>query len=656
MRDLWRRASISDRILLGYLAVIAAGFCVLSVFGVTQSSLGIGNLQVDGQTSDDVLVGQPRHIRGDEFSRSSPLVLGQAAVCSADFTSPLSEDPTVTAATVNSGWAEHVVFFDRTLIQVSCGLPDQIQFAGYWWLWILLAAAGLPLLLRLWAVPLPLIAFATLGSILAPSNMWWSFSPMQPVALASAVACAIGLAGRGTGRIRIFGGVLAVAVGTVALARLPFAYFPFAFPLALSIILPMFAAAVANPRTRRAAIVVSVSILVCGAALALAVLAENRAALDALTNTVYPGDRRESGQLQNLGFVFGAPFLGELQFLPSELQGTNQSEISTAWSIAIVPVLIIAARSAPIATWLGARAPVFWTLSTVLAAWFSWVLFNWPTQLGQALPLVSSIPPDRVAAVIGIPAVLLLAVVLAPRWAPDAADARPSPVGPGIVVPATAVLLVAGSSLQNSYMPFLGSVTVLGIAVLVALSFAAMGSSYARLRAAGLVVALVGMALTVWRVSPVMVGVGDIRGSEAAAAVVSLAGARDPADGYWAADSWELTTLLVSNGIPTMNGDQWTGPTDLWLVLDPDRTEEAAWNRAASVIGFVWNPSLEGPVISSPQSDLIRIEISPCDPVLAELGVIRIVATAALTAACLGPEAVFEYSAVQRYIYAIDGS
>lgn len=641
--------SRDDRIFAGYVAVVACAYLVLALLGITQSSIGTSGLQTDGQTSSGVVFGDPRPIRGDEFSRSSPFVLGEAASGDSDFYSPLGQDPSVTATTANYTLFEHIVFFDRSLVQAAAGLPDDMQFAAYWWLWVAVTAVALPLLLRFWGVPLPLMLLGTAAILISPSNAWWSNSPVQPVALSAVVASAIGLAWKNPGRWRPAWLIGLALIGALCLARLPFAYLPFSLPIAAAIIIPTFMMGVARKQTRRVTVLFSVAVVALGGALALGVILENQAAFEALNNTLYPGERRSTGQLLNLGFVFGAPFLGLLQSNP-ELVGTNQSELSTGWSFLAVPALIVAAARRPAA--LQRVAAI--ALAFILGCMFSWVLYNWPQGIGTAIPLVSAIPPQRMAAVLGIPAVLAIVVSLTSIW-DDAGPERPSRFRTPLTVAAAVLflLLIAGSTLQTTYLPGLTPWLVLRVALYASLCLVALMVKHPSVRAVGAALAVLGMSATVWRAAPLMDGLGDIRNSTAATTVVNLAGGREPGDGYWAADAWPLSTLLTSNGIPSLSGDQWTGPSDQWLVLDPDRRFETAWNRGASVVSFVWDPTATQPTISNPQSDQIVITVSPCDPALQELDLKYIITQQELEAPCLTSVGQFRFSGTEVQVYEI---
>ncbi len=371
----------------------------------------------------------------------------------------------------------------------------------------------------------------------------------------------------------------------------------------------------------------------------MGVLAENGQAAQALAETAYPGQRRTAGTALDIGFLLGAPFLGILQDDPG-LLAKNQSELSSSWTILGIAALLVVAAVRP----LRASRHALLALGFILAGAFTWILYTWP-EIGEAIPLMSNVPPFRLAAVIGIPATLAFALAIAPLWTsqPDVGRRR-ARLGLTLSIGTVLALLFAGSHLQADYLPELSSVRIALISLAAALGIALMAADTARARQVGAVVLMVGMAATVWRVSPVMDGLGDLRDSQASDRVVELAGTRSPEDGYWASDSWDVSALLTANGVPALTGDQWTGPTDLWRTLDPGGDYENTWNRGASVIYFAWDTAATAPLITLGRPDQILVRASPCDPALRELDLAFAVSATPLSAACLRDEGTIDYS------------
>ena len=136
--------------------------------------------------------------------------------------------------------------------------------------------------------------------------------------------------------------------------------------------------------------------------------------------------------------------------------------------------------------------------------------------------------------------------------------------------------------------------------------------------------------LTTIAVNPFQVGVGDLRSSAAALELREVQ--RDSPDGsYMAADNLFAGAILAANGIPALSGQQFGGPDpQVWRILDPTGSSEAAWNRGGSNVVFSWAPAGTPTHIANPNADVIVITIDPCSPQLSALGLTAVVASAQL--------------------------
>ena len=87
----------------------------------------------------------------------------------------------------------------------------------------------------------------------------------------------------------------------------------------------------------------------------------------------------------------------------------------------------------------------------------------------------------------------------------------------------------------------------------------------------------------------------------------------DKEESYWASDSGAVDAIFMANNLNSLSGQQLIGPEiSAWLQIDPDRQSESAWNRGASYISFAWGSS-QVPNITTPNGDVIQIEIDPCE-------------------------------------------
>ena len=67
-------------------------YVLLVLLGVTQSSIGIGNLREDPAAPTGIMIGPGLGIRSDEFLTSTPIRLGAAATGAAEDFNPLTAD------------------------------------------------------------------------------------------------------------------------------------------------------------------------------------------------------------------------------------------------------------------------------------------------------------------------------------------------------------------------------------------------------------------------------------------------------------------------------------------------------------------------------------------------------------------------------------
>jgi hypothetical protein len=287
----------------------------------------------------------------------------------------------------------------------------------------------------------------------------------------------------------------------------------------------------------------------------------------------------------------------------------------------------------------------------VTAALALWVAVDWPHALGaHAFPL-TLVPPERMAQVLGIVATIAFAFVLS-AWSrfPGVGRSRIALVSGALAGLFTAL---GGRTLRSEGLPTLpiGAIafTALVVALVVGLAVLRPDSPLA-LAALPLLAVLVVVAA-----NPLQRGFGDLRSSPAAAAVRST-GAMLGDDGYWASDDPAVDALLMSNGQPSLSGQQWIGPREsAWRILDPADDSRTAWNRGASYIVFRWQPG--APIrIRTLARDLIEVRADPCAPVLRQLGLRLVVSQRRLAAGCLIPRGTIPWGYAERLVYALPAS
>ncbi|GIG24831.1 DUF7657 domain-containing protein [Cellulomonas denverensis] len=619
-------------------------YLLLTVCGVTMSSIGIDSLREDptGATSDQL--GDATLIRTDEYLTSSPMAIGVMATGQGEDLNPLTAPQGFTSMLPTSP-VSSVVLAENAVLRLGSVLPDQMLFAARWWLPTLLLFLGMPALLR------PLVGsrwpglFAAVLIAFSPATAWWSLSPLSLWGFTVAGTAALYRAATGAAERRPWWrNLLWAAAAALLLARTPLHYQPWAITAAPAILAVGIVPLLVRREGRRARIL---TVAVVGAAsllLAAGVFWENRASIAATSATVYPGARSTSGHAVPMELLFGATSLGGLKDAP--LSQLNPSEISSSFLIAGVVALLLLLvgvqfRSAE------HRAAV-WALLVCAAPWAAWSALSFG-GIGHRIPLANLVTPERAATMLGFLAVLLLALVL-PGWR-ERGGWR---VTTGTVI---AVVLVAGyaaSRLMMSTMPALTtrevtlSLVVLGLLVGLLVARPRWWVGYVASGAAAL--------LLVWQVNPILIGLGDLRGSAVAQEMLTL-GEESRADGVlWASNDTGVDALFAATGVPSLSSRQMAGPDqDAWQALDPGGAAEGVWNRGGSFIQFAWtdDPTLS---FSNPAPDRIQISGSACTvhDRIPELE--RVVSTTPLDADCLTEVDTFTWGGVEQRVYEVTGA
>jgi hypothetical protein len=433
------------------------------------------------------------------------------------------------------------------------------------------------------------------------------------------------------------------AVAALCVAKAALGYAPWTIPLAMAVFFPTLAAALASGG-RRLALVCLGCVFAAGVAVAALIVVQS-GAVDVIAGTVYPGSRRSLGEFVGLGLLFGAPHTWILQVGTTIAPGTNESELTSAYLVLAVPSLVLAFA----VRWraLPAQAPAI-AASAVLLGSLAWVVVDWPASIGLRLTPLTLVPPDRMAQVVGLIATIVFALVLS-AWAD--APCRDRRIVSAVTFGLTALATVLGGrTLREEGLPRLPLAAIVVVAVVVGLAVAvAVWRPDRSLALAALpLVAL----LVVFAANPLQRGLGDLRGSRAAAAVTETG--RSLGDGErWASDDFTFDALLMAAGQPSLTGQQWVGPREsAWTVLDPRGRSRSSWNRGASYIRFEWTPGkLTRIDILGP--DAIRVRIDPCAPALRRLGVVLVVSIAALDAPCLGYKGRIAWGGADRWVYGV---
>lgn len=623
---------------------VAAALVALSALGITSSSLADAKLsETPGHYAPGLATGAPRAIRADEYRRSTPWQLGLIARGSESFGTPLGYADVALVAASARGPAGVLLHPEAVLLTRANALPADVLFAFVWWLPVGIVAVLLPLWLTRLGVRSSIALSASALVLLAPTVHWWSLWSLGVLAapLVSALLVLWGVerwAARGTNALSL----VALAVAAVGIARAAVGYAPWTIPLTATILAPTVAWLLTSERRRLGVVALGGTVL-AGGALAVVLVAQS-GALDVLGETVYPGGRRSLGEFVGLDLLFGAPHLWLLQ-APPLIVGTNASELSTGYLVLAIPAVAMALgiRWSDVGR---VRAPAA-AAGGVAALLATWVVVDWPGFFSWFFPM-TLVPPDRMAQVLGLSATIAFAFVLtAWRAAPRM---RRMPVAVASAVVAGLATLLGGFALRDDPLPDLPGWVVVVVSVLVGLAIFAIVRYPASPRALALAPLLA--LVVVFAANPLQRGLGDLRGSEAAATVTTAGD--DLRDGeYLAADSLEVDALLMANGVPALSGQQWLGPNeDAWRVLDPSERSRDEWNRGASYVVFSWAPG-EPTRVRAVAEDIVQVRTDPCGDAVRQLGLRVAVSSRPLRAPCLAETGTFRWGATEQRLYAI---
>ena len=587
-----------------HVIVPVAAYVVLVLAGVSQSSIGIHSLREDPRDPSGTMIGDARSIRSDEFLTSTPLNMGVTATGSTDYFNPLAA-PQQPLSGLPSGPVSSVVLFDSTALLLGPWLPDAMLLAAHWWIGLLLLALAAPPFFAMLGGSRRVGYLIAALIVFSPATVWWSFGPSSTLGFALGGAVALHRCASAAVESRRGSAVAWGLLSALLLARTPLGYPPWVLILVSSVLLvTVLGIVVPSPRRGRAMLAVTATGLTT-ALLLFAILFEGRDAYRALADTVYPGQRLSTGGPQSLQDLLGATSLATLtDTMP--VTGTNASEISSSFAICFLVAILLLARGVTFRD-SGHRAAVI-GLAVVSAWWLAWATMDFGTA-GTHIPLVNMVPPARSADVVGYLALLLLGLVLP--------AARPRNEWLFCVMTAGACVVVvayAGSILRLQNLPELSltaiwvSSLVVGLVVVALMRWPHGPSSY--------VFAGLCALLLAWDVNPVLIGLGDLRGTPVADQMLDN-GKIARADGsVWASDTSTVDTLLIATGVPSLSGRQTAGPApEAWQRLVPDPAAEPLWNRTRlRLVPVDGQPRPDGREPPSRRRAHLRLTVHRCRP------------------------------------------
>lgn len=618
-------------------AFVGLLYAALTAAGATTTSIAMPHLTAEGQELSDHW-GQIQPIRSDEYNVFTPLTLSMRATGGEPALSPFGEEASL-AHRYPVGPFQSVAFWDTLLLRSAAWLPDAQIFAAHWWLPSLLVLLCMPTWFVLMGARRSLGWLAGALVVFAPTNFWWSLQPTEVLAYTLAGCTAMLAAAERFRRGQRAVPVILCVLGGISIAGLPSNYLIWALLLGGGVLLASSVRLIAAADRSAWGALLLTGVIAGG--LGAGVMLEGLPGLESLTSTIYPGHRRASAAPVGIGILFGAPLLSALD--GASPTAFNQSELSTGFNAALLVLPLAWLASARRVLTRERLAEV--ALSAWGLGWLAWCIVT-IGNLGESIPIASSVPPMRAAQSIGVIGVIALCLALS--------HVRPGQGRLALLAGSGTALLTlqAGALLRQDALPEMDLTVLWGASL-----------------AAGIVVGLllwapqswVGPALAstaavavVLTASPLQFGLGDYRGSQASQVLADARTASDGADGLWASDLSSFDSLMLANGITSISGFQRSGPDpEQWRRIDPDGAYEEAWNRGGGYSVWQWDEG--GPTrVETNGYDLIVTSIDPCTLAAAVPELTSIVSTHPLSAsACLQEEQSVRWNGADLTIYRV---
>lgn len=641
--------AIDFRFLKWLSAAVIGALLILSSLSLTTSSIGL-HFAGDSSNTADLIFGELRPIRSDEWNRGTPIILGTFVDGWDDAAlTPFEERE------VRFGWAGEKLL--PSLISperwITSLLPFPSGFFAFMWIPPMLAFWSVAAMLRFLGLGRLSAVAGGLATSLGPASAWWSFHGSQlvwPASTATVLLMGSWLLAENE-NIRwkktrwFFSRLLMPVCSGILLARYPLLYAPWAIPTVLisgALIIDLWWSRADRRGSLKILSVTGITAIAVGG---LSVLSLSPR-LAALAGTVYPGSRRFTGGSEGMPLFTGAFSYFAQTTRGAVVADSNLSE-SALGPLAVVVSAIVALWVARLSSGLSSKRPSYAFTTAVVLILLAWSAFEWPSALLTFNPL-TFVPGYRVTQILGVIAIPFVWIAI------DSTSAANRPLRRGLLAAGSGlVVLFLSASDAPTYRQFFPLVTPFGtwtltllLACVVAFFVWRPSLPWSSFPLAGFIV------VSAFSVNPIVRGMGDLYDSSSAVTIRETID--QGVEGRIASDDLGLDALLIANALPTLGGQLNWGPADEeWKLLDPSGASSSIWNRGASSLQFHWDTSVTQPVISSPVPDMVTVEISPCSPLLEWWDVTWIVSSEYISESCLVEEASFFWSGYPRWMYSV---
>lgn len=645
----------------GFPLLLLLTLIILTALRINGSSVGMYHSFVYGSSQQDpaLLEGQPRPIRSDEWGVNTPAIVSQA-----------KEGYPVVNQTVGHGQDMSVTFDVPTKELGSLFkpqnwaffvLPLEYAFAFKWWLLgVILMLACYAFFLTFLPRQYLLSALISVALFLSPFIQWWYQSiTILPLAYGLLIAALVIRYYNYQGRISRRQIALLSAIGYITTCFAITLYVPFVVPVGLGLtallgghLLNKWRAGSATTKQ----LILRQSWLLVGVVLIVGLIAglylhSHSTAIEAIGNTVYPGDRTQaSGGLPVSQFLGGYYNI----YLQDDNRAShidfNQSEASNFiyLSLFLIPCLVfllVKRRSLELSfDWRIVGLLLVATAFLVrLFVPFSEIIFD-------ALQL-NRIPHNRLLIGFGFINLCLLAISLQHITKQKLLPSRLRWVSVSL---AAIVTLSVGLSLKLQHNGYLESILAV-VVISATLSTTTWLLVNKRLIAGALLLACFSF-LSVAHVNPLYRGLGMLTHSSLVDTMRSL----DDNKTKWVVGDYAASfeSLPSASGVTSLSGVYAYPQLDVWRPIAADPASEAVYNRYAHVfftVGTLQQPALgKGAYFDPPALDAFRVHADPCSEFLQAENVRYLLATQETASPCLALTKKITYPKQTFYIYSVD--
>lgn len=612
-----------SRSLLTVPAVVVIVIAVLGMLRVSGSSIALHDER--GPSHQATL--QPRPNRNDEWQQRTPMVIRQARLgfpSTTDMgvgvhdTNVLSDLPvkSYSAVVKPHSWAYFVFGVERA-------------FALEWWLVVLGPFLGVYALLA--AITRTRLIPALCGVLVtaSPVAAWWAVPSMGLAVLYGGVTAALLVVTmRHTGRWRL---MLSALAGWTASCFVALLYLPWLLPLALLYGLTVLSQARGVLRSRR-----QLALLVGGFGGVFAILMagffrQHQAAIEAISNTVYPGKRVTPSGEAIPALAFNAPFDVFTTAQPfTFVNGVSESEASSGLMLWLPIAFVGGTFNGWRTRKAGARAlTAVMTAAMVLAAW---AFFPIPERLGALIGL-TKVQGGRLVLPLTVAGALAAGLYL-DRLRTDGSF---RPTRSRVTIGAVAFLFVTGLSAAaitiGGARPDSASILVLLLVSTLIVAALLRGSIIL-----GLGGACALLLFSTVRVNPLQIGLGPVTKDPLLAQIDAVRTGDRSARWATLGVNGHTQSILMASGAPTTTGVSWYPDPNGWHTIDPTDFYEKDWNRFA-LVAIAYDPAIGDIEIDLRAADTVLIRTPLCNAALQKLGVRYVIADEPYEAACLQPMA-----------------